>query len=71
MSYQNKKILLCYYDKENKEFKRIEDILNIIKIKYPIQIEYNKIKENKLFILIDNNKLDVNKKLDYYISYVE
>ena len=71
MSYQNKKVILCYNEKDNKEFRRIEDILNILKMKYEIEIKYNKIKENKLFIIIENRKLDVNHTLDFYINYIK
>lgn len=61
------------YNDVNDEFRRINDILGILKYKYKnINIRYEKVrKENELFVIINNKKLDCNQSLGFYMQTIE
>ncbi|WP_281818867.1 hypothetical protein [Brachyspira pilosicoli] len=61
------------YNDVNDEFRRINDILGILKYKYKnINIRYKKVrKENELFVIINNEKLDCNQSLGFYMQTIE
>ncbi|SUW04331.1 hypothetical protein [Brachyspira pilosicoli] len=61
------------YNDVNDEFRRINDILGILKYKYKnINIRYKKVrKENELFVSINNEKLDCNQSLGFYMQTIE
>lgn len=61
------------YNDVNDEFRRINDILGILKYKYKnINIRYKKVrKENELFVSINNEKLDYNQSLGFYMQTIE
>lgn len=61
------------YNDVNDEFRRINDILGILKYKYKnINIRYKKVrKENELFVIINNEKLDCNQSLGFYMQIIE
>ena len=75
----NIKAIINYND-VNDEFRRINDILGVLKYQYKnIDISYNKIiskgrrdgKKNELFVTINNEKLDCNYSLGFYMQAVE
>ena len=68
------------YNDVNDEFRRMNDILGVLKYQYKnIDIGYNKIipkvrrngKKNELFVTINNEKLDCNYSLGFYMQAVE
>ena len=68
------------YNDVNDEFRRMNDILGVLKYQYKnIDIGYNKIipkvrrngKKNELFVTINNEKLDCNHSLEFYMQAVE
>lgn len=64
--------IIHYYDTDN-EFRRINDIFGILKYQYKnIVIKYKKRKnKSKLFVTINNEKLDCNYSLEFYMQTVE
>lgn len=64
--------IIHYYDTDN-EFRRINDIFGILKHQYKnIVIKYKKRKnKSKLFVTINNEKLDCNYSLEFYMQTVE
>ena len=73
------KVIINYND-VNDEFRRMNDILGVLKYQYKnIDISYNKIiskgrrdgKKNELFVTINNEKLDRNHSLGFYMQAVE
>lgn len=64
--------VIHYYDTDN-EFRRINDIFGILKHQYKnIVIKYKKRKnKSKLFVTINNEKLDCNYSLEFYMQTVE
>lgn len=64
--------VIHYYDTDN-EFRRINDIFGILKYQYKnIVIKYKKRKnKSKLFVTINNEKLDCNYSLEFYMQTVE
>ncbi|MDA0087605.1 hypothetical protein [Brachyspira hyodysenteriae] len=73
------KAIINYNDVDD-EFRRMNDILGVLKYQYKnIDISYNKIiprvcrngKKNELFVTINNEKLDCNHSLGFYIQAVE
>ena len=65
-------VIIHYYDTDN-EFRRINDIFGILKHQYKnIVIKYKKRKnKSKLFVTIDDEKLDCNQPLGFYMQTVE
>ena len=68
------------YNDVNYEFRRINDILGVLKHQYEnIDISYNKIiskgrrdgKKNELFVTINNERLDCHHSLEFYMQAVE
>ncbi|MEI0508486.1 hypothetical protein [Brachyspira intermedia] len=68
------------YNDVNYEFRRMNDILGVLKHQYEnIDISYNKIiskgrrdgKKNELFVTINNEKLNCNHSLGFYMQAVE
>ena len=61
------------YNDVNDEFRRMNDILGILKFKYKnINVSYKKVrKKNELFVTINGEKLDCNHTLDFYMNTVE
>ena len=75
----NIKAIINYNDVDD-EFRRMNDILGVLKYQYKnIDISYNKIiskgrrdgKKNELFVTINNEKLDCNHSLGFYMQAVE
>ena len=68
----NIKAIINYND-VNDEFRRMNDILGILKYKYKnINVSYKKVrKKNELFVTINNEKLDCNHSLVFYMQAVE
>ncbi|WPC23633.1 DUF4780 domain-containing protein [Brachyspira hyodysenteriae] len=73
------KAIINYNDADD-EFRRMNDILGVLKYQYKnIDISYNKIiskarrgeKKNELFVTINNEKLDCNHSLGFYMQAVE
>lgn len=73
------KAIINYNDADD-EFRRMNDILGVLKYQYKnIDISYNKIiskarrceKKNELFVTINNEKLDCNHSLGFYMQVVE
>lgn len=73
------KAIINYNDVDD-EFRRMNDILGVLKHQYKnIDISYNKIiprvrrngKKNELFVTINNEKLDCNHSLGFYMPAVE
>lgn len=64
--------VIHYYDTDN-EFRRINDIFGILKHQYKnIVIKYKKRKnKSKLFVTINDEKLDCNYSLEFYMQTVE
>lgn len=64
--------VIHYYDTDN-EFRRINDIFGILKHQYKnIVIKYKKRKnKSKLFVTINNEKLDSNHPLGFYMQTIE
>ena len=64
--------VIHYYDTDN-EFRRINDIFGILKHQYKnIVIKYKKRKnKSKLFVTINDEKLDCNQPLVFYMQTVE
>lgn len=64
--------VIHYYDTDN-EFRRINDIFGILKHQYKnIVIKYKKRKnKSKLFVTINDEKLDCNQPLGFYMQTVE
>ncbi|MEI0595008.1 hypothetical protein [Brachyspira pilosicoli] len=65
-------VVIHYYDTDN-EFRRINDIFGILKHQYKnIVIKYKKRKnKSKLFVTINDEKLDCNQPLVFYMQTVE
>ena len=68
------------YNDVNDEFRRMNDILGVLKYQYKnIDIGYNKIipkvrrngKKNELFVTINNERLECNHSLEFYMQAVE
>ena len=61
------------YNDVNDEFRRMNDILGVLKYKYKnIDVSYKKVKnKNELFVSINGEKLDCNHTLDFYMNAVE
>ncbi|KLI22323.1 hypothetical protein OFS07_00500 [Brachyspira hyodysenteriae] len=73
------KAIINYNDVDD-EFRRMNDILGVLKHQYKnIDISYNKIiprvcrngNKNELFVTINNEKLDCNHSLGFYMQAVE
>ena len=73
------KAIINYNDIKD-EFRRMNDILGVLKHQYEnIDISYNKIiskgrrdgKKNELFVTINNEKLDCNHSLGFYMQAVK
>ena len=61
------------YNDVNDEFRRMNDILGVIKYKYKnINVSYKKLKKkNELFVNINNERLYCNHSLEFYMQAVE
>ena len=61
------------YNDVNDEFRRMNDILGVLKYKYKnINVSYKKLKKkNELFVTINNERLDCNHSLEFYMQTVE
>ena len=61
------------YNDVNDEFRRMNDILGILKYKYKnINVSYKKVrKKNELFLTINNERLDCKHSLEFYMRAVE
>ena len=61
------------YNDVNYEFRRMNDILGILKYKYKnINVSYKKLKKkNELFVTINNERLECNHSLEFYMQTVE
>ncbi|MEI0797558.1 hypothetical protein R4Q14_04420 [Brachyspira intermedia] len=68
------------YNDVNDEFRRMNDILGVLKYKYKnIDIKYNKVipkarkgeKKSELFVSINNERLESNHNLGFYMKAVE
>ena len=61
------------YNDVNDEFRRMNDILGVIKYKYKnINVSYKKLKKkNELFVTINNERLECNHSLEFYMQAVE
>ena len=61
------------YNDVNDEFRRMNDILGVLKYKYKnINVSYKKVKnKNELFVSINGEKLDCNHTLDFYMNALE
>lgn len=66
------------YNNIDDEFRRMNDILGVLKYKYKnINIRYRKArssiskKKNELFVIINNERLDCNHSLEFYMKAVE
>lgn len=61
------------YNDVNDEFRRMNDILGILKYKYKnINVSYKKVKKkNELFLTINNERLESNHNLGFYMKAVE
>ena len=68
----NIKAIINYND-VNDEFRRMNDILGVLKYQYKnIDISYNKVKDkNELFVSINGERLECNHKLAFYMNTVE
>ncbi|WP_295154296.1 hypothetical protein [uncultured Brachyspira sp.] len=64
---------IIYYNDVNDEFRRMNDILGILKYKYKnINVSYKKVrKKNELFVTINNERLECNHSLEFYMQTVE
>ena len=61
------------YNDVNDEFRRMNDILGVLKYKYKnINVSYKKVrKKNELFVTINNERLECNHSLEFYMQAVE
>ena len=61
------------YNDVNDEFRRMNDILGVLKYKYKnINVSYKKLKKkNELFVTINNERLECNHSLEFYMQSVE
>ncbi|WP_028330483.1 hypothetical protein [Brachyspira alvinipulli] len=61
------------YNDVNDEFRRMNDILGVLKYQYKnIKVSYKKVrKKNELFVTINNERLDCNHCLEFYMQAVE
>lgn len=61
------------YNDVNDEFRRMNDILGVLKYKYKnINVSYKKLKKkNELFVTINNERLECNHSLEFYMQAVE
>ncbi len=61
------------YNDVNDEFRRMNDILGVLKYKYKnINVSYKKLKKkNELFVTINNERLECNHSLEFYMHAVE
>ena len=61
------------YNDVNDEFRRINDILGLLKYKYKnINVSYKKLKKkNELFVTINNERLECDHSLEFYMQAVE
>ncbi|ADG71794.1 MULTISPECIES: hypothetical protein [Brachyspira] len=61
------------YNDVNDEFRRMNDILGILKYKYKnINVSYKKVrKKNELFLTINNERLECHHNLGFYMQAVE
>ncbi|WP_028328970.1 hypothetical protein [Brachyspira alvinipulli] len=61
------------YNDVNDEFRRMNDILGVLKYRYKnINVSYKKLKKkNELFVTINNERLDCNHSLEFYMQAVE
>ena len=61
------------YNDVNDEFRRMNDILGILKYKYKnINVSYKKVrKKNELFVTLNNERLESNHNLGFYMQAVE
>ena len=61
------------YNDVNDEFRRMNDILGVLKYKYKnINVSYKKLKKkNELFATINNERLECNHSLEFYMQAVE
>ena len=60
------------YNDVNDEFRRMNDILGMLKYQYKnIDISYNKVKKNELFVTINNERLECHHSLGFYMQAVE
>ena len=61
------------YNDVNDEFRRMNDILGVLKYKYKnIDVSYKKVKnKNELFVSINGERLDCNHTLDFYMNALE
>ena len=68
----NIKAIINYND-VNDEFRRMNDILGILKYKYKnINVSYKKVrKKNELFLTINNERLECNHNLGFYMQAIE
>ena len=68
----NIKAIINYNDVDD-EFRRMNDILGILKYKYKnINVSYKKLKKkNELFVTINNERLECNHSLEFYMQAVE
>ncbi|WPC36819.1 hypothetical protein PQQ32_07965 [Brachyspira hyodysenteriae] len=73
------KAIINYNDADD-EFRRMNDILGVLKYQYKnIDISYNKIiskarrgeKKNELFVTINNERLECHHNLGFYMQAVE
>ncbi|OEJ15900.1 hypothetical protein BFL38_10610 [Brachyspira hampsonii] len=66
------KAIINYKD-VNDEFRRMNDILGILKYKYKnINVSYKKLKKkNELFLTINNERLECHHSLEFYMQAVE
>ena len=61
------------YNDVNDELRRMNDILGVLKYKYKnINVSYKKLKKkNELFVTINNERLECNHSLEFYMQAVE
>lgn len=61
------------YNDVNDEFRRMNDILGVLKYQYKnINVSYKKVrKKNELFVTINNEILDYHHSLEFYMQAVE
>ena len=61
------------YNDVNDEFRRMNDILGILKYKYKnINVSYKKVrKKNELFITLNNERFECHHSLGFYMQAIE
>lgn len=66
------KAIINYNDVDD-EFRRMNDILGVLKYQYKnINVSYKKLKKkNELFVTINNERLDCHHSLEFYMQAVE